>query len=725
MSEDLKAKFRAAAAQRGLNSAKDQLKAIKAQKAAMAAAVGPGPSSQRLQHQQLQQKPAPKAAAVVDPPQAPGGGALPADFFQKPAKARLLGTTAGFFSDKAADAQARGVKLPTAADREAEFRAFTALIDEELKQQAVEEAEEAEVEAEEKADREAFLFQRQQQRLELLRQRKALLLAKSAAAATDLAATAAAAGASGLGGAAVAGLLPELPTDEELREAPPPAFGSDEEGEDERAEALHGDDGVAAAADGKQEEQQQQQYQQGRRRRRVMPVLPGKRRRIIDALAATLAASEGEDGGGDDDEESSDEGDGGGGLNWRAKRVPACQLQKLIVEAVGTACRTVYRVFYKPTETPPSWKPAYVDDFNDLDVLLKERSTPEKWVSLFCFSVPENRTSSPEEAAFFRLALNTLYSYHIFGQASSEIVAAITPKALAACRKFRLPCYNASKYAWDSRSYYNIGWAKIKLTRDILKLGFNVHLSDLDMFSWSNGAADGSMMQENWVHQDDPQNAATRRPIYIGNTGVVFLRANSRTVGFMESLLQFEGRDYQDQYIATFVAYKSWAPCTDEAACLAARARGMAAVQLHPSQFAGSNCLPEAGYRPCAPRRFYVHAVCRISAVDKEGFLRYAKAMFIRAGGSGGDGDVMAASLPPDWDDPLFVGEQDNGAIAASGLPCPPNQQRAYNGWLSAAGGAVEGKAHGGADVSRQIAARKLLRSDRERGSVERLPGGY
>ncbi len=51
------------------------------------------------------------------------------------AAAVIAGAPQGFFTDKEADAKARGVKLPTAADREAEFRAFTAAIDEELKVQ--------------------------------------------------------------------------------------------------------------------------------------------------------------------------------------------------------------------------------------------------------------------------------------------------------------------------------------------------------------------------------------------------------------------------------------------------------------------------------------------------------------------------------------------------------------------------------------------------------------
>ncbi|GIL74021.1 hypothetical protein Vretimale_5048 [Volvox reticuliferus] len=387
-SEDLKAKFRAAAAQRGLNSAKDQLKAIKAQKAAMAAAAGPGPSSQRLQLQQ-QQRPAPVNAASAAQPRSVGGAALPADFFEQATKdtskrepappstameARASGTAGtpataaapgpssqvlvqrppagsaaavaaagglgpagkaipateargqggaagasssalpeGFFTDKVADAQARGVKVPTAADREAEFRAFTAGIDEELKQQALGEAEEAEAEAEEKAEREAFLLQRQQQRLELLRQRKALLLAKAGCGSTGDAA----AMSGGSGTAAV--LLPELPADDELREAPRPAFGSDDEVDEgvegvEAPSELNNDGngttavGVAASAGGL------------KRPRRAVPVLLGKRPRVIDALAMVMTeVGDSGDSGDSSDGEGSDRGIVA--PHWRAKQL--------------------------------------------------------------------------------------------------------------------------------------------------------------------------------------------------------------------------------------------------------------------------------------------------------------------------------------------------------------------------------------------------------------------
>ncbi|GLI61425.1 hypothetical protein VaNZ11_003785 [Volvox africanus] len=388
-SEDLKAKFRAAAAQRGLNSAKDQLKAIKAQKAAIAAAAGPGLSSQRLQLQQQQNSAAVNAASASQA-RPVGKAALPADFFEQAPKDTSKGEAApsstataakasgaagtpavaaapgpssqlspvgsaavavaakgvgpagkaipataawgsdgaagaassalpeGFFTDKVADARARGMKIPTAADREAEFRAFTAGIDEELKQQALGEAEEAEAEAEEKAEREAFLLQRQQQRLKLFRQRKALLLAKADGGSTGDAAAATGSGSGGSGNGTATVLFPELPSDDELREAPRPAFGSDDEVDEgrERTEARNEPNGnsgtaaavvVAASVGGM------------KRPRRAVPVLLGKRPRVIDTIMMMTEEGDSMDSGDSSDGEGRDGGIGA--PHWRAKHL--------------------------------------------------------------------------------------------------------------------------------------------------------------------------------------------------------------------------------------------------------------------------------------------------------------------------------------------------------------------------------------------------------------------
>ncbi|KAF8057642.1 ptpA [Scenedesmus sp. PABB004] len=209
MSDDFKAAFRAAQAQRGLAAkpTKQQLKALKAQRAAPAKAPAPAAAA------------GPPAAAAAA---APAGGGLPADFFdaskgsggaQQPAAARqqhagggaaapprqqLAGAKRaadgapgggdappdaavpkGFFDDRAADKKARGIKEPTAADKEAAFAAFAAAVDDELKQQAAEEDDDALEAAAEREAREAY---KQQLRTQRAAELKALRANPAAAA---------------------------------------------------------------------------------------------------------------------------------------------------------------------------------------------------------------------------------------------------------------------------------------------------------------------------------------------------------------------------------------------------------------------------------------------------------------------------------------------------------------------------------------------------------------
>ncbi|GFR40150.1 hypothetical protein Agub_g706 [Astrephomene gubernaculifera] len=340
-----------------------------------------------------------------------------------------------------------------------------------------------------------------------------------------------------------------------------------------------------------------------------------------------------------------------------------------------------------PWLQPASWVPADAEKVNDLEALLKARASADRWVTVFCFSVPEKPVGSAEEESFMRLALNTLYSYRTFGQATFDIVAAISPAALLKCQTFKLPCFNASHYAANARTLRTISWAKEKLGRDVLKLGYNLHISDLDVtylkpiplaikevFSWSNGAADGSMMQEEVV-LDNPQDPGSRRPLFIANAGVMFLRATNRSVAFLESLLRWESEVDMVQRIAADVAYQSWAPCSEESTCLSAQRQGLAAITMHPTQFAHSNCQPETCYHPCASRRLYAHAICRGAYTEKEAFLRSLHLMFIRNSSyTGGGGGVTGGGVGASGE----VGLLDDVELAASRLPCPDKQQRAW-----------------------------------------------
>ncbi|KAF5840475.1 hypothetical protein DUNSADRAFT_16566 [Dunaliella salina] len=196
---DLKAQFRAAKEQRGGNTPSlAQVKALKGQRAAQAQQQKqkpPGaPTAGSSAPKPLQQQPPPQPAPA---PSTKGG--LPEDFFEQPAKKQAVAASApsskpapapaalsskspadpslpeGFFADKAADAKARGVKLPDAKDKEDEFQAFQRMMEEELKAVAAKEAEEVEEEAGDKEDREMFEQRLRMQRLRRLVQPKGKL----------------------------------------------------------------------------------------------------------------------------------------------------------------------------------------------------------------------------------------------------------------------------------------------------------------------------------------------------------------------------------------------------------------------------------------------------------------------------------------------------------------------------------------------------------------------
>lgn len=163
---DLKALFKAAQSQRGsAKPSKEQLRLIRAQKAAQK-------NSERAASQPRE----PLNVKQFDDDDEDLGEAVDdltgAAANEAPATAGVQALPEGFFADKTADAKARGVKLPDAKDKEAEFQKFTKLIEEELKDAAQVEEEEAADAAADREEREAFEQSLLMRRVEELKQRK-------------------------------------------------------------------------------------------------------------------------------------------------------------------------------------------------------------------------------------------------------------------------------------------------------------------------------------------------------------------------------------------------------------------------------------------------------------------------------------------------------------------------------------------------------------------------
>lgn len=104
------------------------------------------------------QQPPARAAAAAPAPIVAAPRPAPPPTTQPAAAAAAGALPARFFEDKAADAKARGIKLPDAKDKEEEYREFQRMMDTQLREAAAKEAEEADAEAKEKEERDAFEF---------------------------------------------------------------------------------------------------------------------------------------------------------------------------------------------------------------------------------------------------------------------------------------------------------------------------------------------------------------------------------------------------------------------------------------------------------------------------------------------------------------------------------------------------------------------------------------
>ncbi|KXZ53977.1 hypothetical protein GPECTOR_6g897 [Gonium pectorale] len=324
-----------------------------------------------------------------------------------------------------------------------------------------------------------------------------------------------------------------------------------------------------------------------------------------------------------------------------------------------------------PWLQPPGWVSPYTHLLNNFTELLRLRASSDKWVTVFPLSVADGRVGTPEDVKLIRLALNTIYSYRVFGKSDHYVVAAMTPAAVEDCLRYRLPCYNATHYA-KTRTKVDIYWARLLVLRDTLVTGFNIHFSDLDVsylrpvmpairkvFSWSNNAADGSMMKEESLRPN-------RSPLFLINGGVKLLRSNERVIKFLDSLMPYKPTGVQTQIAMTAQSYRTWAPCCTEVTCRAAQNAGMAALTPHPMQYGPEHhCKPRHNSDICggSNRRLYVHAICFGPNDAKESLFKNLKAMFLRT-------DMGNLTGLQALQDPSALGQPDAEAIARSGLPC-------------------------------------------------------
>mmetsp|Transcript_26745 Transcript_26745/g.58319 ORF Transcript_26745/g.58319 Transcript_26745/m.58319 type:complete len:399 (-) Transcript_26745:109-1305(-) len=278
---------------------------------------------------------------------------------------------------------------------------------------------------------------------------------------------------------------------------------------------------------------------------------------------------------------------------------------------------------YTPWLLPRSVHLPYEGLESDLDALLRQQSSSEKWITVFMFNAPIKWWT-----------MNCIYSYMKYGHAHNYVVAAPDEAALKVCLEMRVPCLDmtavgvrvpnvsiSAAQSWKSAGYYALVWAKVDLVAQILRRGYHVHFSDVDVVYlrdvwrsyahvFSAAGPDAVFMEEQWV--------GAKGYVNMFNTGVYAIRSNPRSQAFMA---QWYGNGSQasgnQPFINSFAhrPHASFAFCNSAPSCNLVKRRGRAALLLHAPQSPTASCPPLFDNPPhedqgCHPDLLYIHYIC-------------------------------------------------------------------------------------------------------------------
>ena len=295
---------------------------------------------------------------------------------------------------------------------------------------------------------------------------------------------------------------------------------------------------------------------------------------------------------------------------------------------------------------------------NELHKLLRMQSKG-KWISVLLFN-----------KAVIRWSLNCIYSMIKMGGVKSYIAATTDDASLQTCMAYRLPCYNASyllaEYASTSdakiptttmligtKPYLQIVWAKVRLMKEMLALGFNVHFTDVDAVylrpiypSYRNiinkHRVDAIFMKETKLETrsslaktlqqkgketsdlDMQFKEGWERTLNLFNTGIYAIRSTNHSLKLVDRWLasnikgMTKGQGH-DQMVINSMAFTDYVICSGPGLCQAARQQGFATIYRHPSQFGLSGVCPSVKFDPpCDPVRLFVHVICKEGWGEKE-----------------------------------------------------------------------------------------------------------
>ncbi|CAF3840668.1 unnamed protein product [Rotaria sp. Silwood1] len=273
---------------------------------------------------------------------------------------------------------------------------------------------------------------------------------------------------------------------------------------------------------------------------------------------------------------------------------------------------------------------------NDLDALLKTMGHKSKKIIILGFNWH-----------WQAMAQNNIYTLVRFTRTTNYIVAVGDELSLLVCIELNLPCYNASSHMLNFQKnisitheglfndpyYLVIVWYLIPLYLDILRKGFTIMKSDIDI---SYAGKDIWKTFELMIEKTGADLIFMREhPI---NTGQFYAVPNDRVIAFFEEWIASQRmfKTQNDQQALANLNEKTYMTCHSKQTCSRVQTllmkhspdyqlrtnnntSKMAAVLTYPSSFTrfGGICPPTRTINPCDQDVLYVHVICMTGAQAK------------------------------------------------------------------------------------------------------------
>lgn len=290
------------------------------------------------------------------------------------------------------------------------------------------------------------------------------------------------------------------------------------------------------------------------------------------------------------------------------------------------------------------------------------------------------------------LMQNCVYTMVKFASVCNYIVVTWDEPTLAACKAMNLPCFYAESFIpgngaigaetearLHSADYNKITWMKPIMVLEVLKAGYAVHATDVDV---AYAVAD---LMESYMHYITEVNASASFQIenkypYVVNTGNYMVLPRDDAIRMMQAWVDRAdqainssnheqhalGELYYETNGKVFETCTTPAQCTEAAALIKKQKRPAALVRKTGNTWRmiyGESCITKEPHRmyaahPCSFPISYFHAVCVIGSAPKVRALKGAGFWFVDDGDDGfgcesDDGDpIVVRCRPLSWRKP-------------------------------------------------------------------------